>query len=408
MNKLNREFDGWRISGIHSGKVTKLLISAIAAPAGFAGTPAPEILEASESASLYDKIWGLATLYENDENPVIQKLAFTGRFQYDYATVQGDGSLVGGPSKDLSYEDFNTRRWRMGLKATLFEDFTLHSEADFDPDIDPMYTRLTDAYVGWSPNEAFGLKVGKQGMGFTLDGKTSSKELLTLERNALSGNLWYTYEYLPGVSVGGKQGNWHYQVGGYSQGEADKEFGEFNAGSTWMASLGYDLSEQLGSEKAMLALDYMYNETTPSRPALFSNRSFGQVISLNFEYAKDCYGLRTDLAHGDGFLGQPDVWGVVVMPYWDITDKLQAVCRYTYIDGDGPDSVRFNTQYDNVALNGERGNQYQEGYVGLNYYFYGNKLKIQTGLQYIDMQDTANNGGAFRGWNWTTGLRLSW
>lgn len=38
----------------------------------------------------------------------------------------------------------------------------------------------------------------------------------------------------------------------------------------------------------------------------------------------------------------------------------------------------------------------------------GHKLKIQSGLDYADMKDSANDGGAYQGWTWTTGFRLSW
>jgi phosphate-selective porin OprO/OprP len=55
-----------------------------------------------------------------------------------------------------------------------------------------------------------------------------------------------------------------------------------------------------------------------------------------------------------------------------------------------------------------RGDLYQEFYLGLNYYLYGNKLKVQTGVQYADMRDESNNGGEYAGWAIGAGLRISW
>jgi phosphate-selective porin OprO/OprP len=81
--------------------------------------------------------------------------------------------------------------------------------------------------------------------------------------------------------------------------------------------------------------------------------------------------------------------------------------RYTYVHSDGPDGIRF-TRYEAQALNDLRGDEYQEAYAGLNYYLYGHKLKLQTGVQYTTMRDRADNGGAFDGWSWTSGLRISW
>jgi phosphate-selective porin OprO/OprP len=44
----------------------------------------------------------------------------------------------------------------------------------------------------------------------------------------------------------------------------------------------------------------------------------------------------------------------------------------------------------------------------VNYYFYGHKLKLQSGLAFADMRDLANDGGAYSGTSWTAGLRIGW
>jgi phosphate-selective porin OprO/OprP len=354
----------------------------------------------------FDQAWSLVKLYENPDHPVIQKLVFTGRLQLDYAIVDGEGSPAAGVNEDISYDFGGWRRLRAGFKGTVFKDFTLHAEADFDPDEAPVYRRLTDAYIGWAPSQAFELKLGKQGMGFTLDGKTSSKELLTIDRNNLSNNLWFTTEYLPGLTVGGEIEDWSYHVGVFSQGDEDGEFGNFDAGTTWLASVAYDFSKALSVDKALLALDYVYNEENPGR-GLFANRALGHVLSLNFSYEDGPYGFRSDLVTGDGQLGQSDIWGLVAMPYYHFSDKLQAVFRYTYLTSDDADGIRFS-RYETFPLRGNRGDEYHEAYLGLNYLLYGHKLKLQTGIQYVSMDDRANSGGEFDGWGWTTGLRLSW
>ena len=38
----------------------------------------------------------------------------------------------------------------------------------------------------------------------------------------------------------------------------------------------------------------------------------------------------------------------------------------------------------------------------------GHRLKLQTGVQFADMRDRANDGGAYSGVSWTTGLRVGW
>jgi phosphate-selective porin OprO/OprP len=41
-------------------------------------------------------------------------------------------------------------------------------------------------------------------------------------------------------------------------------------------------------------------------------------------------------------------------------------------------------------------------------YFYGHKFKWQTGLQYASMKDDADDGGEYKGWGLSTGLRFYW
>jgi phosphate-selective porin OprO/OprP len=68
--------------------------------------------------------------------------------------------------------------------------------------------------------------------------------------------------------------------------------------------------------------------------------------------------------------------------------------------------VRLAT-YESRVVPG-RGDRYNEIYGGVNYFFYGHKLKLQTGVQYAEMDDSAHDGGAYDGWSWTTGLRVGW
>ena len=57
---------------------------------------------------------------------------------------------------------------------------------------------------------------------------------------------------------------------------------------------------------------------------------------------------------------------------------------------------------------GDKGDQYSEFYLGANYFFYGQKLKWQNGLQYGKMKDTVGDGGRYEGWAFTSGIRIYW
>ena len=375
------------------------ILAATSALASFANLTAGEsspVAPAPKETSFYDDLWALTTLYSNKDNPFLQELKLTGRAHFDLYGVdadQGDAS------------DLDVRRLRFGLKAKALGDFTLHVEADTNPeDPNPFYTKLTDAYLAWEPDKAFKLTIGKQSMPFTLDGRTSSNSLITIDRGNLANNMWFPAEYIPGVSISGVKDEWSYRVGVFTNGTETPEFGDLDG--SWMAlvGLGYDFGEALSADKALLAIDYVYQD--PTEVTTFS-RSHENVFSVNLDYQEGRLGLGADVTRSTGYGSQIDLFGFMVMPsYYLIDKKLQAVARYTYISSDDPRGVRFS-RYENQVVSG-RGDEYQEIYAGLNYFLYGHKLKLQAGVQYTVMEDETNSGGDYDGLQGVVGLRMSW
>ena len=410
-------------------KTTSTLCLAFAAASAFAGPAHAEKKETKEK-SVYDSIWDSLTLYKNKDGLFLNEFRIVGRAHFDeYYT-----------DSNLGWDqDWTVRRLRIGAKATFFKKLDLHVETDLAPQNlggalfvgDPTYQRLTDAYVSWKFSDAAKLTIGKQSVKYTLDGGTSSNELITIDRNNLTNNIWFTTEYISGVSLSGKLGAWQYNTGIFSGGSiysaqsqfanSSKEFGNFNGGNFWLGSVGYDFAKTLNVKKALLRADYVYNDPSTQSNA---TKNFSQIGSLTFQLDSGKWGLSTDLTFANGSLGQSDIWGFVAMPWFNITDKLQVVGRYTYLSSDDPDGISFN-RYENVQavnlnkngtfktnkygkVSGQRGDEYNEVYLGLNYFLYGHKLKLQTGWNYAWMHDAANNGGKYAGWTWTTGLRVSW
>src|SRR5688572_1367037 len=346
--------------------------------------------------SPYDRIWGDFTQwYADDANPVIQRLALSGRLHYEFASVESDQG---------DHSEWNLRRLRIGPRITLFRKFTLHGEVELDPQRhDPLYVRFTDLYVQWSKTPQLAVTVGKQSVPFTIDGATSSRELLTIDRSNLTNNIWFPQEYLPGVSVSGRTAPWMYRLGVYSAGTANKEFGEFDGGTATLAVVGYDFAKALGTREALLAANYVHQNENPNNTF---TRQLQNILSVNFKLDTERWGVRSDVSTATGYLRQSDLWGVMAMPYFNVTDKLQLVGRYTFLASDDPNGVQLAT-YENRVVAG-RGDEYNEMYVGANYYFYGHRLKLQTGVQVADMNDRADDGGAYSGVSWTSGIRVGW
>jgi phosphate-selective porin OprO/OprP len=288
--------------------------------------------------------------------------------------------------------------------VTLFRTFTLHVEAELNPqEMDPLYMRLTDAYLQWSRSGRFVVTAGKHSIPYTMDGATSSKELVAVDRSNLTNNIWFPQEYLPGVSVSGRTAPWTYRLGVYSAGTANKEFGEFDGGTATLAVVGYDFAKALGTREALLAANYVHQNENPNNTF---TRQLQNILSVNFKLDTERWGVRSDVSTATGYLRQSDLWGVMAMPYFNVTDKLQLVGRYTFLESDDPNGVQLAT-YENRVVAG-RGDEYNEMYVGANYYFYGHRLKLQTGVQVADMNDRADDGGAYSGVSWTSGIRVGW
>lgn len=345
--------------------------------------------------SVYDRIWKNFTLYDDDENRVIQNLALSGRFQVDYADVDADQG---------DHDEWNIRRFRFGAKAQLFQRFTVHGEVELNPqERDPLYVRITDLYLEWNRSDRLVATIGKHAAPFTMDGATSSKELLAIDRSNLTNNLWFTLEYFPGASIEGEKGPWSYHGGLYSSGSINREFGNFDGGVFFLGVIAHDFADRLNVKEARLAGNYVYQQADPDNTF---TRRYGNIVSVNFKLETGTWGLRTDLAAGDGHLGDSNLWGAMVMPYYSFASGFQIVGRYIYIESSELNGVRLAAYENRVALG--RGDEFNELYLGLNYYFYGHKLKLQTGVQLADMEDGAGDGGAYSGLSWTTGLRVSW
>lgn len=363
--------------------------------------PAPaQTTVTKETPSVYDTIWGNFTeLYADDTNPAVQRVLFSGRFHYDFAAIDsGQGDL----------RERNLRRLRMGPRITFLRKYTFHTEVELDPQRDtarndPFYVRFTDFYLMWTKSPRVVLTVGKQSAPFTLDGATSSRELLTIDRSNLANNIWFPQEYLPGVSLSGRRASWVYRAAVYSSGAANREFGEFSGGTTTLGVIGHDFASKLSAREALLTGNYVYQHADPDNTF---TRQLEHMGSLNFRFEKTKWGARADLSKAAGYLGQSGMWAFQAMPFVNVTGKLQAVARYTFIDSDASNGIRLTTYESRVVP--YRGDQYKELYLGANYYIYGHRLKLQTGVQFADMLDNAGDGGTYSGVSWTTGLRVGW
>jgi phosphate-selective porin OprO/OprP len=346
-------------------------------------------------ATAIKAVWDTAILYNIPDNHGLQKFAITGRLHGDYENFE--------ESEQGSVSGFIWRRFRTGFKAFLFENLTVKAEADMNlhrPE--PLYNRLTDAYVSGVLGDGLKITVGKQAASFTLDGSTSSNKLIAIERSKITDNLWFSKRFFSGATISGKRNQWESLAGLYSS-DGGPEFDEvFRSGHFTLLSLGYNLSEQLVFDNALVRIDYVKQEEDLGN-ATGKNKN---IVSFVTRFDNSKRHLWTDLTIADGYAGQADLLGLQFMPFYDITDKTQAVFRYTHLKSSGGNAIKLG-KYEKSLVSG-KGNKVSEYFCGINHYFHGHKLKWQNGIQYTGMKAADSAGSKYNGWGFTSAVRISW
>ncbi|MDA8990072.1 OprO/OprP family phosphate-selective porin [Opitutales bacterium] len=357
-------------------------------------------INAQENKSNYEKIWDKVVLYENDENSLVSKFWLTGRLQGEYHSFENEVAPA------IDHDDYDWRRFRFGFKATLFGDITLHSEADLGLENRgrPLYNDLTDTYFSWSTENGMKFKLGKQSAPFTLDGSTSSKKLYTLERSKIAGNIWFGQEYFPGISVSGSKDEIDYFAGYYSNDNKPEFDGAFKHGQFGILSVGKDYAANFDLEKSYLRLDFMYQDDDGNDDVEDFN-DWNAAYSFVTKWENNDWYFWTDLSFADRKNG--DIWGIQLMPFYDITDKTQAIFCYTHLESSGDNQLRASRWEDRLDRGEFRGDDLTEYFFGLNHFFYGHKLKWQNGLQYTELNE-ADGSKEYEGWGFTTAFRISW
>ncbi len=373
------------------------LLMLLTVSAGFAS-------EAVES-SIYDKIWGLTTLYHNTDNSVIQDLSLTGEIFSQWASgTSNRGSFSSGDLPPASrWGDIDVPVFRLGINAQLLGSLRLNAVVDVNPNLNPFYKDIYELNLTYAPNDAFNFGVGKQkGRFFSQEYSTRTRELLEFNQSLLVNTL--VPRGLTGIWINGKLHHWVYALAGFA-GDYETEFTRFNAGAVIQGSIGYDFASPLGVDKALVRLDYQGSTSTKNS---FGPGKFAHALSLNSTYQKGRFGFYTDLLGGTGTGSQGDVWGMIVAPHWFIIEqKLQLIARYQCAHGDN-NGLKLQTRYESLApeiLDTKGiGSDYQAAYLGLNWFLYGYKLRLMTGLEYSDLTGGPKN---FSGWTYLTGLRLA-
>ena len=328
----------------------------------------------------------LGLLHRDNASPVLQKLWVLGRYHGQYHWSEGNAG------SDDGWED---RRFRLGGQARLFQKLTLHAQAVSGSDFEPFYNGFTELWAGWRFSDAVTLTVGQQKHRFTHDRNVSSRYINYLERGMLTN--MFGLDYTPAVTLSGTvRKDWTYYTGVFSNATGrnmGRAFTDLDSGYSFLASVTRDLHGALGTDTAHLNLGYLHSDAKSNATNL--NR-FEDGLNVALIITRGTRSLATELTAGIGGAGGSAL-GLNVQPSMFLTRNLQVVGRYQVAVSDSERGLRAQRRYERPAgLN--RGELYQAGYVGADYYLAAHRLKLMVGLEYarLDSRDVWTTSVAVR------------
>ena len=303
-----------------------------------------------------------------------------GRIQWDYDATDSNDT-------DTDTEDLDVRRARIYVKGNVGDwgykaQFNVAESQDGEEggSAEDLYIR----YMGFG--KTANITVGKQKEPFGLEALTSSKDITSLERSAMTE--LYTPGRSAGVQVHGKGSNWTYGVG-YFEADGDD-------------SNDYDQNALTGR---VTFVPVKSDELLVHLGAGLSNRdaedSSDEVDLYNLEAAAVMGPLHIQGEYFDGEFGDTDFDGFYVQAGWILTGEQrpykdgafkivkpaaeagawEVVLRYE--DGEG--------KYSDVGLTTADGEQTT---LGVNYYA---NQHVRIGLSYMDGESEDEMGDKIDG-----------
>jgi len=351
------------------------------------------------------------TIWKEKSNPYLQEIQIDGRMQFQMAHL--NGSDVNGQDWDENYNEF--RRFRLGVKTKFLQYFSVKAVWDLVDDtrrsngagsVNWGYKQFDEAYVGFDLGKAIGdtpfdsleLKFGRQKYVLGQEARQSSKNILTVERSAISNKVYGSYRPT-GLTLEGESGPWAFQGSIYSttvDGADNDEFNWYQDALIYYIGAGYKVNDELS-----LFADYAYNAADVV-DGDNSVMDYAWATSISAEYNQDSWGLNAEFIYGDNGGARvgnaagrrAGFYGIILTPHaWIIKDSLQWVGQYQYQGSEDAEGVRINSRYgrsrgtgvNGIDVNSGRGDSHNSFYTGLNYYICGDAAKIMGGIEYQTM-----------------------
>lgn len=371
----------------------------LAGGSAFAGDYGKAIIDDKmpiEDAWHFCDIFDYSTLYESDSG-FIREVSLNGRYHGQYISQSKD---VG--NDDFGYNNWQHRRFRLGMNIEFAGNVTLKTSVNLSNGSgsgtgltrDTFFDDWDEFYIDWEPKGEFlqYVEIGKQKQAITREFSTSSRQILTIERSQIVNEVSDAKPW--GITAGFKLAGMKHELGAWVHGLDDNEpLGNWPDYDS-RGGFSYRGEKQL-TDATSLHLDYAFTNNSsglasPQGNAGDSqNSAYQHVVALGTETEMGQFGLITDLIFGFGrentgaIPAGDDTFGLVILPYYNITEKLQFVAKYAYMDqGREQRTQRFGEGAGNLQAGRQRVEDYHTFYAGFNYYICEHNLKIMAGYEY--------------------------
>ena len=396
--------------------------------------PAVAIQE-TKPVYLWNQVFGLKPqkkvhVYKNDDNPWIQELNVSLRMQYQAGWVDGQ---IGNYDGSRNWAD-GYRRFRAGWNMKFLRDFKFQNvwnvggvnstgewTGDFWDNHTSTSTSLYEAFLEYNyKGSGYTVAFGKTNPAIYGENRISSGALTVPEFSIVESTVLFDSVWGFWAKNDTKKDKLGYYAGIWSgTSDSNKQiWGTWqNCFSTLELSYGLD---KVLLDEGRFYVDWVHSfadadKSLAGRSDTFVGSQAEDVIAAyymgkdgRFEVLLEAlWALNSNKQDAD------NMFGLVFVPTYHITDNIEAVARFQYATGDNSVNVGKNRYVKALQTQspGYADSYYAIG-AGFNFYFYKdlpNRLKLMTLFEYcnssVSESNRAKNAG-FTGWQFTCGAYL--
>ncbi|WP_411845499.1 porin [Roseibacillus persicicus] len=354
----------------------------------------------------------LGMVYENETNPVVQRVAIDGLAEWGIAN--GDIDPKDGASQKI--DDSQLKRVRLGGMMRAFYNTDLEGRVVGDGD---GYQGIDTLKATVQVNEALKVEAGKFRPPFSQEYRQDPNVRIAPGLSPIVAQV--APANTVGVRVSAENGPWEMGLGWFS-GKQDQNIPELGGGFV-LANLSYTFDGEKvvdnSDEDAVTPpghqrwhLDYLYNTSEDVNGSV--PNGYKHLLSTGIEVSSGNFDFGGDFIVANGDVDT--AWGMTLTGrYWILEDALRFVGRYNYADTDDagglsvgygvPGALGDSTQpllgYSTVLS----GDEYHSFYAGLDWHFVEEYLMLSTGLELKLLKDETN--GDTSSLLWHTGGRVA-